>query len=243
MADAHSKRLHDDPQPPASMNATSLPQRSRPDSNQRSQVDLVDPSPKAASKTSAPSNDDDDDDYTSSSGSDSSDDDDDGSEDEAENDGDTYMEGDAVKSDDGNDHALPRIPARQKPNITRMGNDNGLLSRLSAFLPKMKTANDELQREIDAGRAKDIILDDMDDADDDDQVEGQYIEMNLGLGVLEEKQDNETLSKNKGSNEGRGAEGPAESSHQSKDDSNNLDQLMGHESSSSKKPTIEEMRD
>lgn len=47
-----------------------------------------------------------------------------------------------------------------------------LLSRLSAFLPQMKDANDSLEKEIAAGRGKDIVLDDADESDGK-----QYIEM------------------------------------------------------------------
>ncbi|MCP6379874.1 NOPCHAP1/New4 family protein, partial [Klebsiella pneumoniae] len=55
----------------------------------------------------------------------------------------------------------------------------GLLSKLSAFLPQMKTANEDLQREIAAGRAKDIRLDE--DDENEAQSDGQYIEMVCSL--------------------------------------------------------------
>lgn len=66
--------------------------------------------------------------------------------------------------------SIPHIPSRPKPRIHRVDRDSTLLSRLSSFLPKMKDANEDLQREIAAGRARDITLDSVDD-------EGQYIEM------------------------------------------------------------------
>ncbi|PYI16687.1 hypothetical protein BO99DRAFT_216811 [Aspergillus violaceofuscus CBS 115571] len=85
------------------------------------------------------------------------------------------------------DTTIPRIPALPKPNIHRVQQTPDLLSRLSAFLPQMKTANEQLERDIAAGRAKDIRLDDaMDEDEDEDEGEGEddgqadgkrYIEM------------------------------------------------------------------
>ncbi|KAE8149401.1 hypothetical protein BDV25DRAFT_130401 [Aspergillus avenaceus] len=170
----------------------------------------------------------DDDDYTSSSGSDSDEDYDDDTE---EHDKD-------VKSDDGSNNSLPRIPATQKPKIRRLGKNPDILSRLSAFLPQIKNANEELQREIDAGRAKDLRLDEVDDQDD-----SQYIEMNLGLGVLEEKRSGDTGEHNDDLKTAHGSDSKA-SNPDIKTDSNVLDTLMGNsDSPSSKKPTIEEMNE
>ncbi|KAH8426106.1 NOPCHAP1/New4 family protein [Aspergillus melleus] len=177
--------------------------------------------------------DDDDDDYTSSSGSDSDSDEDEeeaSDNDEHENAGrlDRDRDGD-VKSHDG----MPHISGRAKPRIHRVERDSGLAARLSAFLPQMKTANEDLQREIDAGRGMDLRLDEV-----DEQSEGQYIEMNLGLGVLEEQHsDDEDM--------GEKSEKPQkdpESRSKSETDSNVMDTLMGNdESPSSKKPTIQEL--
>lgn len=170
MADAHRKRPQpDDPQPSTTSRpnmTTSLSHRSRPCPGQQS--DRNEFSHPSADAVAAGNTSDDDDDFTSSSGSDSSDEesDDDGEE------GQSGDEHDQVKSDDGRDQALPRIPARQKPRIQHVERDGNLLARISAFLPQMKNANDELQREIEAGRAKEIRLDEV-----DDQNEGQYIEM------------------------------------------------------------------
>jgi hypothetical protein len=110
--------------------------------------------------------DDDDDDYTSSSGSDSdSDSDGDGEDEDQEAD---YSSDQASRAGS----SLPRISAQQKPRIHRMTKEPDLLSRLSTFLPKLKSANEDLQREIAAGRGKDLQLDEV-----ENQEEGQYIEM------------------------------------------------------------------
>ncbi|KAL4888732.1 hypothetical protein BDV59DRAFT_205851 [Aspergillus ambiguus] len=230
MADAHRKRPQpDDLQPSTShANVTTLSHRSRVRPNQESEGKPFSPRRNPASVA-----DDDDDDFTSSSGSDSSDADSDNDDEEDERAADDEHE--QVESHDGLDHPLPHLPARQKPRIHHVERDADLLSRISAFLPKMRSANDELQREIDAGRAKDVRLDEVDDQD-----EGQYIEMNLGLGVLEEKRQGEKGSDH-ASNEDLASSAAPKSEVQA--DSNVLGTLMGQEDTSSKKPTIEEMRE
>lgn len=76
--------------------------------------------------------------------------------------------------DGGHDEAaIEYVPARAKPRIHRVQTDSGILSRVSSFLPKLKAANEDLQRDIAAGRAKDVVMDDV----DEEQGEGQYIEM------------------------------------------------------------------
>ncbi|GFN18942.1 NOPCHAP1/New4 family protein [Aspergillus tubingensis] len=183
--------------------------------------------------------DDDDDDYTSSSGSSDSDSDSDDDEEDEE----VNQKKTTTTSDD-----MPRIPAIPKPRIGRINKNPDLLSRLSAFLPQMKTANEKLEQEIAAGRAKDVQLEidgDDDDEDEDEDMEGKrYIEMNLGLGVLEEKRpgdDNEE--------DHLESQGGQDNQHvlperpKSGKDSNVLDTLMGNAESSAEKekPTIEEI--
>lgn len=106
----------------------------------------------------------DDDDPTSSSGSSSEESEDDSSEDEDED----------MQQSTAGGSSLPSVPHRPKPRIKPMKTKGGsnLLSRLSAFLPQMKDANDDLEKEIAAGRGKDLMLDDVDEADGK-----QYIEM------------------------------------------------------------------
>jgi hypothetical protein len=53
---------------------------------------------------------------------------------------------------------------------------------LRDFLPKLKAANEELESERQAGTLKDKMMDNA-----GEEADGQYIEMNLGLGVLEER--------------------------------------------------------
>ncbi|OGM46787.1 hypothetical protein ABOM_004978 [Aspergillus bombycis] len=241
-ADSDRKRPQsDDPQPQPACDAVSPSKRSGSHANQNDNVGdvsddrrvfslaLRDNVKKAHPSPAKNDSDSDDDDYTSSSGSDS-DEDDEVNHEEDDQDHD-------VKSDNGSDHTLPRIPAPQKPQIHRIERNPDLFSRLSAFLPQMKSANDKLQEEIEAGRGKDLRLDEVDDQTDD-----QYIEMNLGLGVLEEKRPADGVAPSAKS------EGPAyshaESHSNASPESNLLETLMGNkDTTSSKKPTIEEMNE
>lgn len=128
------------------------------------------PAPPASKRTQADfSCNEDDDDPTSSSGSDSSDSDSD-SDHDAEGNSESHTS-DRRTDAQGSD-VPPSVPGRPRPYIHRMKPDNGLLDRLSAFLPQMKSANEDLQREIEAGRGQDIRLDEADEGD-----EGRYIEM------------------------------------------------------------------
>ncbi|KAJ5620647.1 hypothetical protein N7510_004631 [Penicillium lagena] len=151
---------------------------------------------------------------------------------------------------------IPNITGRPKPQIRRVDGDSGLLSRLSSFLPQMKDANESLQKDIAAGRAGDVVLDssldrrgseDEDDEDEDEDMEegdgrgeekwqGQYIEMNLGLGVLEEKREDGSASE-----ESPDSRHAAKTTSAAPKDSNVLGKLMKTKQSSTEKPTIEEM--
>ncbi|KAL2841556.1 hypothetical protein BJY01DRAFT_8249 [Aspergillus pseudoustus] len=173
---------------------------------------------------------DDDADYTSSSGSSLSSS---GDEDDSDNE-DTHGEIARESGLSGDSDQITSLPARKKPNIRRFNNQPSVLSKLSAFLPQMKSANDDLQREIAAGRSKDIQLD---AESDDDHRDGQYVEMNLGLGVLEEKRpgDDEDFSDGETNERGNPSE-PQET--------NVMDRLMKKEkSSSSDKPSIQEINE
>ncbi|KAL2828431.1 hypothetical protein BDW59DRAFT_159636 [Aspergillus cavernicola] len=181
--------------------------------------------------------DNDDDDYTSSSGSSLSSSDGEGDEDvhsetgAAEREQQT-QERDANTSVNENDEQMPSLPARRKPNIRRLNEQPSLLSKLSAFLPQMKSANEDLEREVAAGRVKELQLDN----EDDDHSDGQYIEMNLGLGVLEEKRSGDDQSSGEEEAKHSGNHGPS-------GETNVLDKLMGKEKTSSEKPSIQELRD
>jgi hypothetical protein len=83
-------------------------------------------------------------------------------------------DGEENEEEEENDPSVPRVPATQKPRIHRVDKQKqpDLLARVSSFLPRMKDANDSLQRDIAAGRASDVMVDDV-----DDEHEGRYIEM------------------------------------------------------------------
>ncbi|CAG7966341.1 unnamed protein product [Penicillium nalgiovense] len=137
----------------------------------------------------------------------------------------------------GPSSSLPHIAGRPKPRIHRIKGDSGLLSRLNTFLPKMKDANEDLRRQIEAGEAGDLVLDNADDNGE------QYIEMDLGLGVLEEKHDGDSSSDGEsGDEESKGATG-AGKSPQEMNDSDIIGKLMGGKGkkSNTDKPSIEEM--
>ncbi|KAH3298505.1 hypothetical protein KXW39_004729 [Aspergillus fumigatus] len=190
------------------------------------------PSKVASTSSESEDDDDDDDDYTSSSGSD--DDSDSAGDGEDEDQNADYSSERASRAGS----SLPRVSAQQKPRIHRMTKEPDLLSRLSAFLPKLKSANEDLQREIAAGRGKDLQLDEV------DQEEGQYIEMNLGLGVLEEKRADGSTSTDDEIGDGQefaNDEDAAESDTKLQRDSDILARLMGKKKSSDQKPTIQEL--
>ncbi|KAL4956715.1 hypothetical protein BDW69DRAFT_181278 [Aspergillus filifer] len=219
-------------------NATSIPHTAQQNvtSYTRSEIaasSAVKPNArKAAAVASKTQVDDDEDDYTSSSGSSLSSSDDEDDDDEA-----TSQPGDAAAatataSTDKN--GLPTLPARKKPNIRRLNPQPSILSKLSAFLPQMKSANEDLQREIEAGRGKELRLEEEEGEDKEGGESGgegkQYIEMNLGLGVLEEKRPGDDDEEFK----------PAVQS--SAGDTDLLDRLMGKEKTDSKeKPNIQDL--
>ncbi|EEA23176.1 hypothetical protein TMatcc_002036 [Talaromyces marneffei ATCC 18224] len=127
----------------------------------------------------------DDDDYTSSSGISSSDEDDDEEEeDDDEDENNPHSERD-------NKETIPYIPGRPKPQISLPPNSD-LLARVSSFLPQLQAANADIEQRLAKGESlEDMILDDVKDneAEEDGEEGGgkEYIEMNLGLGVLKEK--------------------------------------------------------
>nr|OQO25602.1 hypothetical protein B0A51_09150 [Rachicladosporium sp. CCFEE 5018] len=86
---------------------------------------------------------------------------------------------DSLASD--SDAEVTTLPATKKPRIggAGLGGAGDLASRLGAFLPQMKKANEELRE----GES----LEDVQDGE-------RYIEMNLGLGVLEETKEGEESS-------------------------------------------------
>ncbi|KAJ5835221.1 hypothetical protein N7447_001247 [Penicillium robsamsonii] len=176
-------------------------------------------------------------DPTSSSGS--------SSEDNSESEDEQHSDQEMNRNGESNTHAhtsntsssLPHIAGRPKPRIHRMQGDSDILSRLNAFLPKMKDANEDLQRQIEAGEAGDLVLDNADEKGE------QYIEMDLGLGVLEEKRDGDSSSDEESDDEEPKGTTGAEKTPQEMNDSDIIGKLMGAKNKKSKtdKPSIEEM--
>lgn len=75
-----------------------------------------------------------------------------------------------------------------KPDITPVHSSGDLLSRVSAFLPKLAQANKELEKEMDKSRFRIEVCSDQDSGCEDDvqdEGEGRVVEMNIGIGVLE----------------------------------------------------------
>lgn len=122
-------------------------------------------------------------DPTSSSGSSSEDDSESEREDEQHSDEEMNSTRESTTHTPAPDSSssLPHIAGRPKPRIHRMKGDSGMLSRLNAFLPKMKDANEDLQRQIEAGKAGDLVLDNADENGE------QYIEMVSLLMVLNDR--------------------------------------------------------
>ena len=81
--------------------------------------------------------------------------------------------------DDAGDESTSVGTGKEVPSQATDGRgSNDLKTRLSAFLPAMQKANADLESgDAEVGR--------LDDLDEDEE---QYIEMNLGLGVLEQKE-------------------------------------------------------
>ncbi|KAJ6013672.1 hypothetical protein N7540_008263 [Penicillium herquei] len=192
-------------------------------------------------------------DYTSSSGSscDSS------SEDESSEDENESIHHENKTTSSASSSSIPHVHGRPKPRIHKMDGNSELLARLSAFLPKMKSANEDLEKEIAEGRGKDVVLDEVDDDKD-------YIEMvcfvlscavpfplcvnlrlidpvqNLGLGVLEEKRGENGDSS--GDERDDGMDGVESDKKGNMDgDSDILSKLMGGKDLDADKPSIEDL--
>ncbi|EKV06778.1 hypothetical protein Pdw03_3766 [Penicillium digitatum] len=178
-------------------------------------------------------------DPTSSSGSSSEDDSESEKEDEQHSNREINGTGESATEAHASDpcSSLPHIAGRPKPRIHRMKGDSELLSRLNAFLPKMKNANEDLQRQIEAGEAEDLVLDNADETGE------QYIEMNLGLGVLEERRDGDSASDEETDDEESCDVTGAGKTPQEVNNSDIIGKLMGGKSKKANmdKPSIEEM--
>lgn len=138
-----------------------------------------------------------------------------------------------------NGSSLISVPAPLRPQICHI-NGSTLLSEVSSFLPKLKAANQEIQKDIAAGKA--VIL----DAAGVEKDDGQYIEMNLGLGVLEEKRNGDNTESENESNSEESSHSSSDakirSLHEKRKVTDVLRRLMGNKSKP-KKPGIEEVDD
>lgn len=124
-------------------------------------------------------------------------------------------------------------PMDRKPkfDFASLKSNSLLMNKLPGFLAEMDAANRELEAEKEAGTIAERRLEiSDDDGEGEGEKAGQYIEMNLGLGVLEEKtSDSDTSSEG-----------------ESSDDEDVMDKLMGAEKDSKdesekKKVGIEEV--
>ncbi|KAH8704073.1 hypothetical protein BGW36DRAFT_355452 [Talaromyces proteolyticus] len=227
------KRGREDPGDLLSARPVSLPKRSRAATESDSEIVAVDTN---NDHENVEDEDDDDDDYTSSSGSSSSF----SSEAESENAGSEEEEEDnrdietdlkqAVKepAPGSKREDITYIRGHPKPkihNIDRLKHPD-LLSRISTFLPQLQAANVDLERRLASGNTQTLVMDDA------PVGEGEYIEMNLGLGVLKEKRDGESESHS------------ASDSNDEEDDEADhvMDRLMGIKSRSKEEnPGIQEV--
>ncbi|KAF3483199.1 uncharacterized protein GIQ15_02523 [Arthroderma uncinatum] len=149
-----------------------------------------------------------------------------GSESEAEVD-------DASSDDEQMHDQSARVPSRPSTNVPI---NSALRARLASFIPSLKAANEDLERDIAAGKAMGL------EVDSEEEGQGQYIEMNLGLGVLQEGDD--------GDGDGEHSSDESESSESSdssrssgkptKKEKNIIRKLMGNKADL-QKPKIEEM--
>lgn len=75
--------------------------------------------------------------------------------------------------------SVPHRPTHLKPSIGRF-NGSTLRNRLTSFLPELRAANEDLEKEIAAGNVAGVELDHSEDA----EVDGEYIEMVRFLSFL-----------------------------------------------------------
>lgn len=118
------------------------------------------------------------------------------------------QQGDAGNVEASEEPITVRGATKPSMKLSKVDRELGtsLRSRLKAFLPKMAEANRELEAERAAGTLEQRNIENMEDDEDD-----QYIEMNLGLGVLEEKDPNASnLSSDSESDDEGGSEGKRE---------------------------------
>ncbi|CAO3637684.1 unnamed protein product [Mucor hiemalis] len=82
-----------------------------------------------------------------------------------------------ANSDKKSINDIPDILAANDRKTFTVGPSSDILSRVQAFLPQLQKANEQLE----TANPKTLDIENVEEED------GQYIEMNLGLGVYEEK--------------------------------------------------------
>lgn len=122
-------------------------------------------------------------------------------------------------------------PVRTIPPALPGISASDLSARLNAFLPAIAVANAELEEERSRGNLKDR---DIENVDDDG-----YIEMNLGLGVLEEKNEDVSSDFRDDSSDGDDVEGEGGVGLKKSEDL--LGKLMGNSGEKREKPGIQEV--
>jgi hypothetical protein len=134
---------------------------------------------------------------------------------------DSESEGDRQNETENKTQSASKVtnvqPMDRKPkfDFAALKSNSLLMNKLPGFLAQMDAANRELEAEKEAGTIAERRLEIDDDEEEGEKAE-QYIEMNLGLGVLEEKtSDSETSSEG-----------------ESSDDEDVMDKLMGAEKDS-----------
>lgn len=122
-------------------------------------------------------------------------------------------------------------------NTTPFGSNFPLSERLASFLPQMKAANENLEELRRTGRLQEVTLDEVE--------EGRpHIEMNLGLGVLEEKNGSGSSSESEEEEDDpeTTAQASSESHTQGPKATHVLDKLMG-QPKAKRKSVIQEVTD
>lgn len=107
---------------------------------------------------------------------------------ESEEDDNMVSEGESVHDKTASEEPIT-VPGKPRL-VMRLGRDEmergkNLRERLKDFLPQIAAANEELERERSAGTLGARNMEDV-----DEEAQEEFIEMNLGLGVLEEKSAN-----------------------------------------------------
>ncbi|KAH7113887.1 hypothetical protein B0J11DRAFT_585082 [Dendryphion nanum] len=135
----------------------------------------------------------------------------------------------------GNEQRIVNLRANRgkKPRMKLRDEEMGVDLRpwLKEFLPKLKAANEELEREKQAGTLKDKII-------ERDGDEGQYIEMDLGLGVLKERDPNAEDSSSSSDSDNDEEEDNKNTHGQPSKKKDVMDKLLGRQS---KPVSIEEV--